>query len=93
MPFLFFTVFPSFVARKGVREVVVICFLFFFMSAMSKVDVEINDVNDNVPVKIINSFSTPITEDFPPENMIAMINIKYLYLEKSKKSELQNYTS
>ncbi|XP_053541573.1 protocadherin gamma-A11 isoform X9 [Ictalurus punctatus] len=44
----------------------------------SKVDIEITDVNDNVPVISVLSFSNPIAEDSPPETMIAMINIKDL---------------
>ncbi|XP_058263780.1 protocadherin gamma-A11-like isoform X13 [Hemibagrus wyckioides] len=44
----------------------------------SKVDIEITDVNDNVPVISVISFSNPILEDSPPETMIAMINIKDL---------------
>ncbi|XP_053092825.1 protocadherin gamma-A11 isoform X7 [Pangasianodon hypophthalmus] len=44
----------------------------------SKVDIEITDVNDNVPVISVISFSNPIAEDSPPETIIAMINIKDL---------------
>ncbi|XP_053369949.1 protocadherin gamma-A11-like isoform X17 [Clarias gariepinus] len=44
----------------------------------SKVDIEITDVNDNVPVISIMSFSNTIAEDSPLGTMIAMINIKDL---------------
>ncbi|TSK45899.1 Protocadherin gamma-A11 [Bagarius yarrelli] len=44
----------------------------------SKVDIEITDVNDNVPVMSVISFSNPIPENSPPETMIAMINVKDL---------------
>ncbi|XP_062333199.1 protocadherin gamma-A11-like isoform X13 [Osmerus eperlanus] len=44
----------------------------------SKVLIEMTDVNDNVPLISIISFSNPIPEDSPPETVIAMFNIKDL---------------
>ncbi|XP_060771138.1 protocadherin gamma-A11-like isoform X8 [Neoarius graeffei] len=44
----------------------------------SKVDIEITDVNDNVPVISVISFSSPIAENSPTETVIAMINVKDL---------------
>ncbi|XP_053092836.1 protocadherin beta-15-like [Pangasianodon hypophthalmus] len=41
-----------------------------------KVAIELIDVNDNVPVISVISFSNPVAEDSPPETVIAMLNVK-----------------
>ncbi|KAE8614326.1 hypothetical protein XENTR_v10008125, partial [Xenopus tropicalis] len=40
-----------------------------------KVSVQVVDANDNAPVIIVNSFSSAISEDSPPETVIALIRI------------------
>uniref|UniRef100_W5MZS7 Cadherin domain-containing protein n=1 Tax=Lepisosteus oculatus TaxID=7918 RepID=W5MZS7_LEPOC len=53
----------------------------------SKVLIEILDVNDNVPVITLMSFSNPIREDSLPDTVIAMLNIKDL--DSGKNGELR----
>ncbi|XP_075902427.1 uncharacterized protein LOC142901694 [Nelusetta ayraudi] len=42
----------------------------------AKVVIEVTDVNDNAPVINIMSFSSPISEDVPPDTTIAVFNVK-----------------
>ncbi|XP_077387676.1 protocadherin gamma-A10-like isoform X6 [Festucalex cinctus] len=46
------------------------------LTGTSKVIFDVIDVNDNVPVINIMSFSTPLSEDSPPGTTIAILNIK-----------------
>ncbi|XP_047209234.1 protocadherin gamma-A11-like isoform X7 [Girardinichthys multiradiatus] len=44
----------------------------------SKVIIEVIDVNDNAPVINVMSFTSPVSEDSPPETTIGIINVKDL---------------
>ncbi|XP_039478463.1 protocadherin gamma-A10-like [Oreochromis aureus] len=44
----------------------------------SKVIIEVTDVNDNVPIISVMSFTSPVSEDSPPGTTIGIINVKDL---------------
>ncbi|XP_039474143.1 protocadherin gamma-A5-like isoform X8 [Oreochromis aureus] len=44
----------------------------------SKVIIEVTDVNDNVPIINVMSFTSPVSEDSPPGTTIGIINVKDL---------------
>lgn len=46
------------------------------LSGTGKVVVEVADVNDNMPVINVMSFSSPVSEDSPPGTTVAIINVK-----------------
>ncbi|KAM9376021.1 uncharacterized protein KZ484_008556 [Pholidichthys leucotaenia] len=46
------------------------------LTGTSKIVFDVLDVNDNVPIINIMSFSTPLAEDAPPGTTIAILNIK-----------------
>ncbi|KAL2077309.1 hypothetical protein ACEWY4_026813 [Coilia grayii] len=46
------------------------------LTGTSKVIIDVLDVNDNVPVINVMSFSSTVTEDSPPGTTIAVINVK-----------------
>ncbi|KAM4621321.1 protocadherin gamma-A5-like [Polymixia lowei] len=45
-------------------------------SASTKVNIEVNDVNDNAPIITVTSFSSPISEDSTSGTTVAIINVK-----------------
>ncbi|XP_051275347.1 protocadherin gamma-A11-like [Dicentrarchus labrax] len=49
----------------------------------SKVIIDVFDINDNAPVINIMSFSSPVSEDAPPDTTIAILNIKDADSEKN----------
>ncbi|XP_042566741.1 protocadherin gamma-A11-like isoform X26 [Clupea harengus] len=46
------------------------------LTGTSKVIIDVVDVNDNVPLINVMSFSSPVSEDSPPGTTIAIINVK-----------------
>ncbi|XP_034037000.1 protocadherin gamma-A11-like [Thalassophryne amazonica] len=53
------------------------------LTGTSKVIIDVNDVNDNVPVITIMSFSNTVSEDAPLGTTIAVINVKDADSEKN----------
>uniref|UniRef100_A0A672YH26 Cadherin domain-containing protein n=1 Tax=Sphaeramia orbicularis TaxID=375764 RepID=A0A672YH26_9TELE len=53
------------------------------LTGTSKVIIDVSDVNDNVPVINIMSFSNTVSEDAPPGTTIAVINVKDADSEKN----------
>ncbi|XP_076020933.1 uncharacterized protein LOC143011817 [Genypterus blacodes] len=48
------------------------------LTALSKVIIDVIDVNDNAPIISVMSFSSPVSEDSPPGTTIGIINVKDL---------------
>ncbi|KAM3613122.1 uncharacterized protein V6R79_020805 [Siganus canaliculatus] len=48
------------------------------LTDLSKVIVEVTDVNDNAPTVSVMSFTSPVSEDSPPGTTIGIINVKDL---------------
>ncbi|XP_026214096.1 protocadherin gamma-A10-like [Anabas testudineus] len=46
------------------------------LTDLSKVIIEVTDVNDNAPILSVMSFTSPVTEDSPPGTTIGIINVK-----------------
>uniref|UniRef100_A0A8C5DLG3 Cadherin domain-containing protein n=1 Tax=Gouania willdenowi TaxID=441366 RepID=A0A8C5DLG3_GOUWI len=65
------------------------------LTDLSKVIIEVTDVNDNAPTISVMSFTSPVSEDSPPGTTIGIINVKDLDSEENSpfkiKSNLRNY--